>query len=245
MQLTKGGGPYLTDIVKKVLAREILPAKLVMEGTSKAGELIDSLLHEHKGEENANILTSTEFLRRAREEVDKCLQAGYRIYRMGVLLPVGAMGFVEGLSFPDLDISLIGIGSHRFFFFHSALGLVILRKLYNTWINSKDSSRRPVRIVEKLAGTLLGGCALGVGIHLLIDVFQPKSVVFPFFGSLFDGTLIDDNIWLLGNSLWAFRISHDVFAVVLADEFRTAKSYLSQKFGRNFVLPGNIPLGRR
>jgi hypothetical protein len=41
-----------------------------------------------------------------------------------------------------------------------------------------------------------------VGCHLLLDVFQPKAVIFPFFGSLVEGTLVDDNLWLLGNALW-------------------------------------------
>ena len=79
---------------------------------------------------------------------------------------------------------------------------------------------------------MFGTVAAGVGIHLLVDVFQPKSIVFPFFGSLVEGTLVDDNIWLLGNSLWAFRISHEVFSLVLADEMTLAKDFASQRFGR-------------
>ncbi len=48
-----------------------------------------------------------------------------------VLVPVGLWGLSHGLTAPDLDISLLGIGKHRFFLFHSALGLVALRYFYN------------------------------------------------------------------------------------------------------------------
>jgi hypothetical protein len=151
---------------------------------------------------------------------------------MGVLLPVGACGLGHGLSFPDLDISLLGIGNHRFFLFHSAIGLVILRRFYRDCVlKQQNPDRWAARAKRKVAGAMLGGLALGVGIHLAIDVFQPKAVVFPFIGSLIDGTLVDDNIWLIANSVWAFRIAHDVFVLSLADELSQAKEWIAEHFG--------------
>jgi hypothetical protein len=135
------------------------------------------------------------------------------------------------LAFPDLDITLLGVGYHRFFLFHSALGLVGLRYFYKQWLEKQaEPDRWASRVKRKVTGALLGGFATGVGVHLAIDVFQPKSVVFPFFGSLVDGTLIDDDIWLIANSLWAFKIAHDVFALSLADEFKDARQFVEKQF---------------
>lgn len=86
------------------------------------------------------------------------------------------------------------------------------------------------RFGEKVAGFTLGTYAMGVGVHLMIDVFQPKAVIFPFIGSLVNGTLVDDNIWLMGNSLWAFKISHDLMVLTVADELEIAKAWVKQKF---------------
>ena len=47
-----------------------------------------------------------------------------------VLVPVGAWSFSEALSFPDFDISMLGIGNHRFFLFHSAASAWALKTLY-------------------------------------------------------------------------------------------------------------------
>lgn len=71
---------------------------------------------------------------------------------------------------------------------------------------------------------------MGVGVHLMIDVFQPKAVIFPFIGSLVSGTLVDDNIWLIGNSLWAFKIGHDLMVLTVADELEIAKAWVKKKF---------------
>jgi hypothetical protein len=43
-------------------------------------------------------------------------------------------------------------------------------------------------------------------VHLIIDVFQPKAVLFGAFGSLLSGTLIDDNLWLGANGLISIAI---------------------------------------
>jgi hypothetical protein len=88
-------------------------------------------------------------------------------------------------------------------------------------------------VVRTILGVAAGGLAFGVGCHLLVDTLQPKAVVFPFFGSLVEGTLIDDNLWLLGNAVWCFRISHDLFALALGDDLPKVKAYVQE----NFVKP--------
>jgi len=115
--------------------------------------------------------------------------------------------------------------------FHSALGVAALKYLYMQWIRTERHPERfwP-RVGRKVAGAALGSFALGVGVHLLVDCMQPKSVQFPFFGSLVDGTFVDDGIWLLGNSVWAFRIAREVFALSLAEELETARAYVRERF---------------
>lgn len=158
-----------------------------------------------------------------------------------LIVPAGLVGLAQGIVMPDLDISLVGIGAHRFFLFHSGLVVWGLEQLYLRYYrqmeldapSSPPMAGRPMaayrnharRVLMKVAGGLLGAAAIGVGIHLVIDVFQPKAVIFPVIGSLLDGTLVDDNIWLLGNALWCFRIAHDVFALVLADDLDRALAW--------------------
>ena len=168
-----------------------------------------------------------------RESLNRGFDSVYKVGSLTVLAPVGAFGLMEGFAAPDWDISLIGIGYHRYFFFHSVFGLLVLRHFYRQWQLRSGQTQHgwKGKVKQKIAGTLFGTVAAGVGLHLLVDVFQPKSIVFPFFGSLVDSTLLDDNIWLLGNSLWAFRISHEVFSLVLADELEMAKDYVAKEFG--------------
>ena len=61
------------------------------------------------------------------------------------------------------------------------------------------------RVVRRILGITGAGLAFGVGCHLLLDVCQPKAVIFPFFGFLVEGSLVDDNLWLLGNAVWCFK----------------------------------------
>lgn len=134
----------------------------------------------------------------------------------------GYLALRKGVVAPDADISLLGIGNHRFFLFHSAIGLEILKRLYNKW-NSNAPCEEPDQsalTMKKIMGVLLGGYAAGVGIHLALDAVSPKAVIFPFIGSLIDGTLIDDDIWLAANSAWAFSISYNVLKDVLGDDIK-------------------------
>lgn len=178
-----------------------------------------------------------------------------------LIVPASLVGLSQGIVMPDLDISLVGIGSHRFFLFHSGLVVWGLEQLYLRYYRQMelDVSSSPLmagpsiaayrnharRVLMKVAGGLLGAVAIGVGVHLVLDVFQPKAVIFPVIGSLLDGTLVDDNIWLLGNALWCFRIARDVFALVLADDLDRALAW-ARRHLVSALFPGcrASPMGR-
>ncbi|HHW42036.1 MAG TPA: hypothetical protein GXX19_13015 [Syntrophomonadaceae bacterium] len=219
------------DCINRIVGKKFLPGRLVKESTEAAGRLIDKLIMQYDSGIWGNL--NVEFLRIAKEQVVVCLQNMGNVAKITVLAPLGIWGITSCYGFPDLDIRELGIGSHRYFLFHSALGLVVLRYLYNKWRNGvSQGSAGWVQIgLQKAGGVLLGASAFGVGVHLMVDVFQPKAVIFPFFGSLLDGTMIDDNIWLLGNSLWAFKIGADLFSLCLADEFKMAKEWTQKYFG--------------
>jgi hypothetical protein len=225
----------MDDIARKVLSQKYLPRRIAIENTKQAGRIIDDIL-ARQDIGDGELFSDFDLLRQMREEINRALHGCAAVTKAGVLVPVGLWGLTEGLSAPDMDISLLGIGNHRFFLFHSALGLAVLRYFFNKWQEAEKCSPQFIKnACGKVVGTLLGTYAVGVGVHLMIDVFQPKAVIFPFFGTLVDGTLIDDNIWLLGNSLWAFKIGRDVFGLVLADELQSAKRYVESKFGKNPV----------
>lgn len=103
-----------------------------------------------------------------------------------LLLFAVAAGAVLCYRFPDLDIPLLGIGNHRYFLFHSAIFPIAV------WLLSRRARGAWVRVV---AAALAASFAIGVGIHLFTDVFQSKSVVFPFVGTLVRGTSLDDRLW--------------------------------------------------
>ena len=113
---------------------------------------------------------------------------------------ISILGFLLSLNFPDLDISILGIGMHRFFLFHSAIiplfFYIAIKLLF-----------KPKRNIEILITTFCGSFTFGVGIHLFLDIFQSKAIIFPFIGSLINGTSTDDRIWLTVNVLICFIFS--------------------------------------
>jgi len=229
------GDLLVNDTIDRILRRDGLPNRILNESLAGAARILDDLISSYEGKKGF-LISDIEFLREAQEGLRRTMGAAYAKTKMGVLVPVGVWGLTKGLNAPDLDISTLGIGNHRFFLFHSAIGLAVLQYLYRNWTASlgEEENKWSRRVPKKISGALLGSVALGVGVHLAIDVFQPKAVIFPIFGSLIDGTLVDDNIWLLGNSLWAFRIAHDVFTIALGDELESVKQYISEKFGDSF-----------
>ena len=218
------------DYLSGLMADQKLASKLTTESSEKSIKIIDELIEDSEKRQQ-NIFANLDFLKKAKQEAEAFLKNGYNLGKVSVLVPVGLWGLGQGFSFPDKDISLLGIGHHRYFLFHSAIGLVALRHFYKQWLDAENNNQHFTnRVKRKVSGSLLGSFAMGVGIHLAVDSFQPKSIVFPFFGSLVNGTLVDDNIWLIGNSLWAFKIGHDIFSLTMADELETAKDYVKDKF---------------
>ncbi len=215
------------DIVKRLVWEKQLAERLNRRSVEAALKHLDMLNEKQE----AGLFLDPEYIREARAAAERFLSCGYQVAKCSVLLPAGLLGACQGFSLPDADISLLGIGNHRFFLFHSALSLALLRYFHKQWLARQQNPQGWwSRAQRKAAGAALGCLALGVGVHLAIDVFQPKSVVFPFIGSLAEGTLIDDNLWLLGNSLWAFRIAHDVFTLSLAEEIGQAKEWVAAHF---------------
>ena len=216
------------------IERLLQPRNLAEDWSRKswnhAGTILDQQGSTPVG--TANLIRDSSFYQDCRERISKGFDSAYTAGSMTVLAPVGIFGLMEGFAAPDWDITTLGIGYHRYFLFHSAIGLAVLRHFHQKWHESlQQNSSWNSRAKRKVIGALLGATAAGVGIHLLVDVFQPKSIVFPFFGSLIEGTLVDDDIWLLGNSLWAFKISHDIFTLVMAEEMSVAQEFAVRQFG--------------
>jgi hypothetical protein len=121
-----------------------------------------------------------------------------------ILAAIGAgIGIALFFRFPDLDITLLGIGAHRNFLFHSfalvAALFLAVRKL---------DARKGVNFLLK---GVVAGCGIGIGLHLFADVFQSHPVKFPFVGSLVDGTSVDDRLWLGANSIGSLLISVGIY----------------------------------
>jgi len=214
------------DQIGKIIKNDSLSTKFARESNINALAALDELLENASSKnDGSKMFTDPEFISKVREQSSALIEHGSTVAKASIILPAGAWGLGHGLSAPDADISILGIGSHRYFIFHSAIGLAILRHFYRKWHKSgKDG------LVKKASGALIGGLAVGVGLHLASDAFHPKAVIFPFFGSLVDGTLVDDNIWLLANSIWAFRIGYDVFALAIGDEISQVKKFVADKF---------------
>ncbi len=110
-----------------------------------------------------------------------------------VTLAGAAIGMLVFRRFADRDIALLGSGYHRYFAFHSALvPLLLFWAARGRW--------RP-RWLASLAAGVAAGAAAAFTVHLLIDSFQSKNVVFPFATTLVRGTSLDDRLWLLANSV--------------------------------------------
>lgn len=221
----------MNEQLKQILQPQMLADQYSRSSWDKAEDILNR--PEPIRAQATNLIQDLSFFHDLRDRVNQGIDSAYTAGSMTVLTPVGMFGLWEGFAAPDWDITTLGIGYHRYFLFHSAIGLAMLRHFHRQWRARMEERENGWngRVKRKVVGTLFGAVAAGVGIHLLVDVFQPKSIVFPFFGSLVEGTLVDDNLWLLGNSLWAFKISHDVFSLVLADEMTVARDFSARQFG--------------
>ena len=116
-----------------------------------------------------------------------------------ILAIVGSViGIGLFFKFPDLDITLLGLGAHRYFLFHSCCLVAVL-----FYAGGKAGPRVPLAIFFR---SLVAGCGIGIGIHLFADAFQAHPVKFPFLGSLVDGTSLDDRLWLGLNARASFLL---------------------------------------
>jgi len=150
-------------------------------------------------------------------------------------LAAGAGGAVAGSAFPDLDIRLLGIGSHRNWFFHSGIATYALGKAgdkmiehYKELASEGDDSLKAKAVMELeryVGAPFVAGFALGQTIHLGLDalVQRGKDVLgFPVEQLLSGGRTLDA-IYLLGNGLWAFSGAGRFIAFALTGEAETER----------------------
>lgn len=160
----------------------------------------------------------------------------YRLVLEGGLLvicPVAALK--TGFFFSDWDINFLGIRWHRFFLFHSAIGAVLLKRFFESYQAYIGENNDP--LLRRVVGVMAAAGAMGIALHLAKDTFIDgnKSVVFGLSG-LFGintpvrGTWVDDDIYLLANSLWAFKVSRDIFIMAFGDDLTKVKQYVGQVF---------------
>ena len=121
-----------------------------------------------------------------------------------IVLAAGCVaGCIVFFGFPDLDISLLGIGKHRHFLFHSAffplLGYLVTRPF------GKGG------ILRKTFLAVSAVFSLSICIHLITDLFRFKAVYFPVVKNLKYGTSLDDNLWTGLNSLACLGLSIKAF----------------------------------
>lgn len=200
----------------------------------KNAESAQRVFHQH-AEEFKNVFgleSYREFLENSRSFKRDIAILG----KSTVILPSLYLGYELFSGFPDLDISTLGIGQHRYWLFHSGLAAYAIQRLHALSIGHLGDSL-PERVVRKSLDALAGGACLGLGIHLMADFLTPKSIQFPFIGSLVDCTMVDDSIWTLGNSLYCFRLASDIFALGLGKDLDELKNFIWREFG---VLPGKI-----
>lgn len=122
-------------------------------------------------------------------------EAKYQIYVIFIII----IGIILFFRFPDLDISILGIGLHRYFLFHSAI-FPLLIFIISSFI------KKPV-FINLLIKSFSGAFSTAVGIHLFTDIFQNKAVYFPFIGTLIKGTSLDDRIWIIVNMIICFILT--------------------------------------
>ncbi len=239
------------ELIKKILQENTIPDRLVKRLEWNALSIAEKKLRDIKGIDAVDneLILDRSFYEKILSEISSLVDGSQTAAKFAAFVPSSIIGFKLGVGFPDNDIRIIGIGNHRYFLFHSGISVYIFKKMYDAYIMRSTKKGKPDKFVEKIIGVLIAGGAFGTGVHLLTDVFQPKSVVFPFFGSLVDGTLIDDDIWLLGNALWCFKLGKDLLITSIGDDLDRVKSFVIKEFAKpilkniqkkkNDILTGN------
>jgi len=161
----------------------------------------------------------------------------------GVMVAAGTVAVsasIYGEKFPDFDIKYLGIGMHRFWLLHSAVAAWVCKDFLEA-VKLLDAGDTNHPVVTKLCAAAVAGGAVGIGIHLVRDglfgwIEGEKSVTFGLPGiwtrsTLVRGTYLDDDLWLLGNSAWAFKIAKDVVVLAYADDIDHAREWVARTFG--------------
>ncbi len=148
-----------------------------------------------------------------------------------VYAPVFAKSVAAGLSFPDLDIVIpgVGIGGHRWVATHSAAA-AWLTKCGLATINDFVENPTARQAMKELTTTAGAGFAIGMSVHLLKDAFidgnQTVRFKIPFIGgpgTILTGTYVDDDLWFAGNGLYALKLAGDMLLMGFGEDAMMAR----------------------
>jgi hypothetical protein len=158
-----------------------------------------------------------------------------------------SVGVWHGVLIPDFDITDLGIGFHRHFLYHSATPAAIasfLRRRVFEKIKSFNErkgylSPKKIELIEKAAALYVAGMAIGQAGHFIADatwqgskaivwripgIFDLKSLTGS--NSLVPGTLLDDHLWLWGNTVVALKIAWEELKFALGKEHPMIKAMM-------------------
>ena len=115
--------------------------------------------------------------------------------RLGLVAIVGVVAGVLAFHIPGLEVELLGEPSRGLFVFYSA-ALPVMLLFLCSWLEEGS-------VVSQL---LANGAAIGAGaalaVRLAIELVSAAPVItFPFFGTLFEDTLVDERGWLAANAI--------------------------------------------
>ena len=110
--------------------------------------------------------------------------------RLGLVAIMGVVAGVLAFHIPGLEVELLGEPSRGLFVFYSA-ALPVMLLFLCSWLEEGS-------VVSQL---LANGAAIGAGaalaVRLAIELVSAAPVItFPFFGTLFEDTLVDERGWL-------------------------------------------------
>ena len=115
--------------------------------------------------------------------------------RLGLVAIMGVVAGVLAFHIPGLEVELLGEPSRGLFVFYSA-ALPVMLLFLCSWLEEGS-------VVSQL---LANGAAIGAGaalaVRLAIEMVSAAPVItFPFFGTLFEDTLVDERGWLAANAI--------------------------------------------
>ena len=193
--------------------------------------------------ETKALLFANEVMEKSKKFWARLTQKQKVCVELAVIVPATFIGISAGHFIPDLDIRLLGLGWHRYFLSHSAIGAYLGKRFYESYRDI--SGGKQDKNINKIVGTFVAAGAFGLGVHLLADgslglLDGEKAVVWGIPGigkvdTLIEGTMIDDNLYLLGNSMWAFKIAKDIIVVTYAKELELAKKFVSKYLPRDTI----------